>query len=69
MNTTALKNTIFKLAVCTVAALAVNLIIYSVPIQYICTGLLIVGLGIAVKGIYESERDRAERLEQLNSIK
>ena len=64
----ALRNTAIKVAICTVAALALNFVIYNVPVQYTVTALGIGAILYLIKCFYDMEVSRLESLEELNKI-
>ena len=66
MNVIAIRNTAVKLAICTVAALALNIFIYAVPMEY-KLGILIIGaLAFSIKCFYDAEVIRLKTLDKLN---
>ena len=66
LNIKALRNTAGKLAICAAAALALNLIIYNVPVEYTVGALMIGALLFSIKCFYDMEVTRLETLEILN---
>ena len=62
-------NTAKILSLCTLGALVLNYIIYSVPVQYTIGGLMLFAMGMAVKLCYDSEKSKLEALERLNGTK
>ena len=62
----ALRNTAVKLAVCTVAALALNIFIYAVPLDYKLGILMFGALAFTIKCFYDAEVIRLKTLDNLN---
>ena len=69
LNRQAAVSTAYKLALCTLAALAFNLVLYTVPPVYLGIAGSLVLLVVAVRWFYQSEVDRIEGLRRLNNTR
>jgi cadmium resistance protein CadD (predicted permease) len=68
MNTKAALNTAKVFGLCTLATLLVTAVFRLIPLEYISGALMLTALVMAIKAGYESEKEKLEALDRINTI-